>query len=264
MWLEALHDVVTLGQVIDLGQPLDVETPHHPNHPPYMYRITKAHGDVMMPGGVSASNDMFFMGTHIGTHIDGLGHVANCGMIHGDRKAEEYQSTLGGYREVGIDNVAPIVCRGVLLDIAGLLGMPILEAGYEISVDDIEKACAKQNVQVLPGDCVLFRTGWIQHWADQRKYVGLAGSPGPGLLAAQWLCERGMSITGSDTLVYERQPDPSIPVHVELLVNRGIHIIEALNLEALALAGMSTFLFICLPLKIVGGTGSPVRPVALI
>ena len=263
MWLEAFKSVVKVGAVIDLAHTLEVETPHHPNHAPYMFRLTKSHGDVTYAGGASASNDMFSMGTHIGTHIDGLGHIACCGVIHGPRKAEDFQSVLGGFREVGIDSVKPIVCRGVMLDIAGLHGVKTLGPGHEITIDDMERACARQGVSVQAGDAVLLRTGWSANLGDPRSFVGLAGSPGPGLPAAKWLLERGMSITGSDTLSYELQPAPSLPVHVELLVNRGLHIIEALNLDGLVEAGVGTFVFICLPLKIKGGTGSPIRPVAL-
>lgn len=263
MWLEAFPQVVKVGAVADLGHVLDVATPHHPAHAPYMYRMTKCHGDVTYEGGVSAANDMFSMGAHIGTHIDGLGHIAQCGMVHGERKAEDFQTVLGGFREVGIDSVAPIVCRGVMLDIAGLHGVPTLEPGQEITVDDLQRACARQGVSVERGDAVLLRTGWSAHLAKPRLFVGLLGSPGPGLPATQWLVERGMRITGSDTLSYECQPAPSLPVHVELLVKRGIHIMEAMNLETLVDAGVSAFLFVCSPLRIAGGTGSPVRPIAL-
>jgi kynurenine formamidase len=87
--------------------------------------------------------------------------------------------------------------------------------------------------------------------------------PGPGRPGAEWLSARGLFATGSDTLAFERLPDPSMPVHVHLLVERGIHIIECLNLEELASARVYEFLFVALPLKISGGTASPIRPVAV-
>jgi kynurenine formamidase len=68
---------------------------------------------------------------------------------------------------------------------------------------------------------------------------------------------------GSDTIAFERVPSRAMPVHVHLLVESGIHIIEALNLEELAAARVYTFLFVAAPLKIRGGTGSPIRPLAV-
>jgi kynurenine formamidase len=84
------------------------------------------------------------------------------------------------------------------------------------------------------------------------------------LEGARWLSDRGVFAAGSDTVAFEKQPDPAMPVHVHLLVEKGIHIIECLNLEELAAAGVHEFLFIALPLKIRGATGSPVRPVAVV
>ena len=88
--------------------------------------------------------------------------------------------------------------------------------------------------------------------------------PGPAVEGARWLSERGIFAAGSDTVAFERVPDPSMPVHVHLLVESGIHIVECLNLEGLAAAGVAEFLFVALPLKIRGATGSPVRPIALV
>jgi kynurenine formamidase len=89
-------------------------------------------------------------------------------------------------------------------------------------------------------------------------------TPGPGLRAARWFSERGLFAVGSDTAAFERMPSPEMDVHVHLLVESGIHILECLNLEDLAAAGRSEFVFVGAPLKIEGGTGSPIRPFALI
>lgn len=264
MLQEIMHKYVVKGEVIDLGQTLDANTPHHPNHPPYMYRLTKSHGDMSYAGGVTASNDMFSMGTHIGTHIDGLAHIARDGIVHGGVSAVEAGSKLGGYHTLGIDKVAPLVGRGVLIDMAGYYGVESMEGGQPISADDLEAACARQGVSIEEGDTVLIRTGWLKHWSDPRTYVGLQlGSPGPDHSAAIWMGDRKIRCSGTDTLVYEKQPEPTLPVHVEFLVTRGIHIIEALNLDELAAKKAHTFVFVALPLKIAGGTGSPIRPVAI-
>jgi kynurenine formamidase len=88
--------------------------------------------------------------------------------------------------------------------------------------------------------------------------------PGPALASAQWLSARGIFAAGSDTVAFEKVPDAGMPVHVHLLVERGIHIIECLNLEELAAAGAAEFLFVALPLKLEGATASPIRPIAVL
>lgn len=265
MLVEIMRSVVRTGEVVDLGQTLDERTPHHPNHPPFMYRLTKEHGDTSYAGGVSASNDMIVMGTHVGTHIDGLAHIAVEGIVAGARKASEVATRTKGYADIGIDKVRPIVGRGVLIDMARFKGVDCLDPGYPITAQELAAACASQDVTIEPGDSVLIRTGWQKHWGDPRTYVGLfGGSPGPDESGGHWLAQQGIVASGSDTLVYEMQPAPTLPVHVEFLVNRGIHIMECLKLDELAAREAWTFLFIALPLKIAGGTGSPIRPVAVI
>jgi len=81
---------------------------------------------------------------------------------------------------------------------------------------------------------------------------------------ARWLSERGVFAAGSDTAPFEFTPSPAMDVHVHLLVESGIHIIECLNLEELSESGATEFLFVATPLKIRGGTGSPIRPLALL
>ena len=88
--------------------------------------------------------------------------------------------------------------------------------------------------------------------------------PGPELEAAKWLSAHRIFAAGSDTASFEKVPSESMPVHVHLLVDSGIHIIEALNLEEIAQARVYSFLFVIAPLKIRGGTGSPVRPFAVV
>jgi kynurenine formamidase len=116
---------------------------------------------------------------------------------------------------------------------------------------------------VRAGDVVLIRTGWAQYWRDAARYIAEVKGPGPELAGAQWLSSRGIFAAGSDTIAFEKVPARNMPVHVHLLVEQGIHIIEALNMEELAAAKVYEFLFAAAPLRIEGGTGSPMRPVAV-
>ncbi|MDQ6691777.1 MAG: cyclase family protein, partial [Candidatus Dormibacteraeota bacterium] len=126
------------------------------------------------------------------------------------------------------------------------------------------------GVQVEEGDAVLFRTGWpVGRYEDQDAFVGWpTGVPGPDASAARWLAEHRVRVTGSDTIAYEwlapGAAHARLPVHVLLLVEAGIHIIEVMDLEELARDRVREFLFVCSPLKLVGATGSPVRPLALV
>ncbi len=165
------------------------------------------------------------------------------------------QSYGGGLRKFSVDTIAPILRRGVLIDVAK--EGPVA-ADFEITPEHLEGA------EVRAGDVVLLRTGWGSYYEDARKFVNDTRCPGPGLRAAQWLSARGIFAAGSDTVPFERSPDPAMPVHVHLLVESGIHIIECLNLEELARDGVREFLFVGAPMKIRGATGAPIRPLAIV
>ena len=134
----------------------------------------------------------------------------------------------------------------------------------EISIADLQMALAWRGASIQPGDAVLIRTGWARHWNDAELFIGKRGGmPGPGEQGTRWLIDRGATLVGSDTPGFECLPTPGRSVHAMLLVDEGIHIIENLNLDELASAGISSILLIALPLRLVGSTGSPIRPIAI-
>ena len=204
------------------------------------------------------------MGTHVGTHIDALCHFSCNGLLHGGYAAAESQSYAGGLERHTIDTVPPIFRRGVLLDVAKVEGQPVLPVDFAIGPEHLERACKQTGAEVRQGDVVLLRTGWATYWDDAARFIAQVQSPGPNLEGAKWLSERGVFAAGSDTAPFEFAPSPMMAVHVHLLVESGIHIIECLNLEELSALGVTEFLFVAAPLKIRGGTGSPIRPVAFI
>lgn len=260
-----LLDQLARCQTIDLAQPYYIGAPHHPAHPAYLYSLNKKHGDYVNPGGASSASEAIALGTHVGTHIDAFCHFSCNGQLHGGEEAALLQSYAGGLERHTIDTVAPIFRRGVLLDIAKQQGRvqdgkTVLPVDFQIGPDHL----ARCGVEIRPGDVVLIRTGWANYWDDAAKFIAQVCSPGPGLEAAKWLSARGIFATGSDTAPYELAPSPAMSVHVHLLVESGIHIMECLNMEELSASGATEFLFVAAPLKIRGGTGSPIRPVALI
>jgi len=260
---EKIKGLIRTGKVYDLGMEYYVGMPHHPNHPPFAFSLTKLHGDVVYKDGVSACNDLFTTGGHTGTHFDSLGHISMKGQVHGVKDISKWQG-YQGLKKVGIDTVKPVVTRGVLLDIAGLEGIDCLDASYRIDSKILDRAAGRQGSDITKGDAVLIRTGWIRYFGDPNMYVGHEhGCPGLVEDGAKWLVKRGVAYVGADTLALEKTPTPNLPVHVILLVQNGIHIMEAMNLDPLAMDGIHEFLFMVSPLKIRGGTASPVRPVAV-
>ena len=256
------------ARVIDLAHPLERGMPVSPNHPAFEIAMMRRHGDMVRPDGGSAANEMITLGGHVGTHIDALGHVSQDGLLHGGVVAAGVQSNRG-LGALGIDTVEPVVGQGVLLDVAALHGVDCLPPAYEVTVDDLDAAQQAGGVEVQEDDSVLIRSGWTRHWADPEVFRGqIGGAPGPGAAAGRWLADRGVRLVGGETIAFEAiRPGAghaTLPVHRILLVEAGVHIIETMNLATLAGAGSAEFVLVVAPLKIVGGTGSPVRPLALV
>jgi kynurenine formamidase len=254
-------------EVYDLAQPLAAGTPHSPNHPPFQMALMRRHGDMVREDGSSAASELISTGGHTGTHVDALAHVSYRGHLYGGTPVDEVQRG-GNFSSRGIDEMEPMVCRGVLLDVAAVHGTDVLPAGYGITEEDLVAAAQKAGVEVRVGDAVLVRSGWAKHFDDADAFLGHeTGVPGPTEGGARWLAERGVRATGGETIAYE-QIKPGVghallPVHRLLLVEYGVHIIAVMNLSGVAVAGAKEFLFVLAPLRIVGGTGSPVRPLAV-
>lgn len=260
-------DRTASARVYDLAHPLDPAMPISPNHPGYRMALLRRHGDMVRADGSSASNEMIVMGGHTGTHLDGLAHVSYRGQLHGGIDAQRAQ-TGGRFAALGIDTVAPIVCRGVLLDVAGHRGVDTLPPGEAITAAELAQVAAAEGVRLPERGAILVRSGWARLWSEPERYLGHAsGVPGPDESGARLIADAGALVTGHDSMAYEQLAPGAghalLPAHRLLLVERGVHIIENVELETLARDRVYEFLFVCLPLKFVGGTGSPVRPIAL-
>jgi kynurenine formamidase len=254
------------ARVFDLGQPMYPGIPHFPTHPPFLFTLNKLHGEFVNPGGGSSASDTITLGGHVGTHIDALNHFSCAGKLFGGM--EPRQTSATGVTPHSVDSIEPVLRRGVLFDVAGAEQVDTLPENFAITPEHLDAIAAKNNLRVGEGDVVLIRTGWARHWDDPHRFVtantgAAVTGPGPEKPAAEWLSKRGIFAAGSDTLAFERVPSAAMPVHVHLLVESGIHIIENLNLERLAAERVCEFLFIAAPLKIRGGTGSPIRPIAV-
>jgi kynurenine formamidase len=260
-----LKKLIEKSRIFDLGQPYYTGMPHHPNHPPFAYSLTKKHGDITLgPERISFANDLFTMGGHTGTHLDAKVHCARNNRVTGEIDISEHQDYQNGISIMGIDRTPPIVKKGILLDIPANLETAVLPHEYAITAGDMQSAAKKEGVEIEEGDVVLIRTGWSKYWNDRQKYLSHEeGVPGVVEDGARFLAQKKISYSGTDTTAYEKTPSATLPCHVILLVENGIQIIEMLNLEELSRERVYTFLFIALPLKIRGGVGSPIRPIAI-
>jgi kynurenine formamidase len=239
--------------------------PQRRAHPQYLMTLVRRHGDVTRPSGMSSANELVVLSGHTGTHLDALGHVAMRGRLHGGKRSQDLE-THEGLRALDIASVAPIVARFVLFDVAGETGGPPLPPGHAVTARYLETVAQKTGVSPSHGDVALVRTGWGALWSEPRRYQGEEGGiAGIDLSAAEWLAARGVSVIGADNMTVEVEaPDaPELPVHAFAIVEKGIYLLENLFLEELAKIESREGLVVIAPLRLVGATGAPVRPIAL-
>jgi len=263
--LESITSTIGAARVFELEHDRYVGAPIFPAHwPGFIYTLHRHHEAVGGATRTSASGTIT-MQEHSGTHIDALCHQAVEMEMFGGVKVSPDVQTSRGFTELGAETIQPIMRRGVLIDVAKSHGVDALPAGYEISGDDLATAVKEQGIELRPDDCVLVRTGNGAHYDNPDRYLVGAGVGSSG---ARWLAAHGPYLCGADNVAFDvpDHADPelgSLPSHTVLIVNAGVYIVENLNLEPLAESGATEFLFLCLPMKLQGVTGSPVRPVAL-
>jgi kynurenine formamidase len=213
---------------------------------------------------VTYTGDAVSMYTHTGTHIDALNHFGLHDRIWNGFHAEEHVGDRG-WHKAGAETIPPIVARGVLVDVAAARGVEVLPPSYGITARDLQDALARQRVRIQRGDVVLIRTGRMRHFTDKQRYMD--APPGLTLGAARWLVdEQGAMVVGADNLSVEtfpvETPDNWIPVHTWLLAERGVPMLEVVDLEALARDRVHEFAFVGASLKLRGASGAPMRPIA--
>jgi kynurenine formamidase len=261
-----LVDALRAATVHDLEQPRYFGAPTHPAHAPgYVYTLHRRHEEGLGEARTSASG-LIVAAEHSGTHVDALCHQAEHLAMFGGCLVNADVQTSKGFRELGVETIEPMLARGVLLDVAAAVGVERLPSGHLVGADELDGARVRQGVELREGDVVLVRTGNGTLWSEPDEY--LAG-PGVGREGAEWLAAHRPHAVGADNVALDvvGHDDPglgSLPCHVVLLVRSGIYILENLMLENLAAAAPPEFALICLPLKLRGATGSPVRPVALV
>jgi kynurenine formamidase len=199
----------------------------------------------------------------VGTQLDGFTHQMYGESFYNCFKYKDIV-TRSGYQKLGIENVGSIISRGILIDIAGYKGVNMVAQDYVITVADIRQALARQNTKIQSGDAVIINTGWGKNRGVNNENYG-TNTPGIGIEAGLWIVEQQPVLVGTDTCCVEfRSPENRrLDVHSLMLIEKGIYMIENMNLEKLANDKVFEFLFVVQPLKLKGATGSAVAPIAI-
>ena len=213
--------------------------------------------------GFGFADDCLVLSTHGNTHLDALAHVWQDRRMWNGHSADLVTSR--GARRCGIDRTGPIVTRGIVVDFAGPDG-PSQDDGHVIALEELRGAVEATGCRPEQGDALLIRSGWLARWrtgaASELRWAGLHPD------CAAWIDEQGFVLVGADNIAVEAGPSPdpadAAPLHVELIRNRGIHLMELVDLEELVRTRRAEFLLVVAPLPLVGGVGSPVNPVAVL
>jgi kynurenine formamidase len=214
-------------------------------------------------GGFGFADDWVAMPTHGVSHLDALSHVWESGLMYNGHPANSVTSKGAG--RCGIENVGPLVTRGVLVDLVGP-DEPWLPPGEPVGADRLAAALAAGAVELQPGDALLVRTGWLG--AAAAGAADATAWPGLDADCADLLAAADVAIVGADNVGVEVFPSTvpgcQVPLHLALVRGCGVYFSELLDLDALAATGRDTFLLVLAPLPLVGAVGSPVSPVAVV
>ncbi|UQA94756.1 cyclase family protein [Streptomyces halobius] len=265
---------VRSGRRVPLALPLrqdGVQTGAIPGRVNPLHTMTAVNQEIFGPGTVAISDDVVTMGLQAATHWDGLTHVSHSGRLYNNRPADSI-TAHGGATRLGIEKATPIASRGLLLDVARAHGTDRLPGGHVVTPEDLDTAEELAGARVRAGDVVLVRTGQMRHYlaGDRQSYA--FPSPGLSLRTPEWFHARDVAAVANDTLTFEIFP-PEIrnlwlPVHALDLVEMGMLQGQNWNLEELsevcAAERRWTFFLSAMAEPFVGGSGTPVAPVAIL
>ena len=261
------------GETVSCARELPVE-PTVENPQPAMHMMLRA-GDDCYPGEGEIEISLDFVGVaYHGTgnsHIDALCHVFVDGVMYNGFSADQVKST-GARRNSIMSARDGILGRGVLLDIPRLRGVEWLDTTSTVELGELQAASEAQGVILGPGDILLISTGRDKRRAAMGPWSPLDGLAGLSWECLRWLREKDISVLGSDGVSDPLPPNGPgkwlMPFHQCALVAMGVHLLDNLRLDRLAAAcdrlEQWTFLFCIAPLRIEGGTGSPVNAIAVL
>jgi kynurenine formamidase len=271
------------GKVFSLALPIDASGPRFYTRPAPLHWFLMSGSDQVVGSPYSAADpgfqwndDMFQMPLQGSTQWDGFGHV----MFH-DTMYNGYWAgnvtAFGGAAALGIEHHSEsFVGRAILLDVARSEGHDVLPDSTVVDSAMLQRCVESQGVEVLPGDMVLLRTGYLALWnpeftpAEQMTYF--SSSSGFGVSALDWCDDNDVSAVAADTIAVEvfQPEDPEArryPVHVGALIDLGLPLGEFWVLDELAADcaedGRYECMLVAPPLNIPGAVGSPLNPMAI-
>lgn len=225
-----------------------------------------AHMSSVAPAEVGSNEEVLIMNSHTLTHMDALCHVYAGNRIYNGFEAATFETNAGATR-CGIETVKGIVGRAILLDVAAYKGVAWLEEGdLRITGADLEACAAAEGVSPRTGDILLVRTGYLDMFFALSGQPRPVGQPGIDLSAVAYIADNQFAAVGADNAAVEMIPFDQgrfISVHIELLVKRGIPLLENLNLHEMGADKVFESLFVVAPLLITGASGSPINPLAI-
>jgi kynurenine formamidase len=261
--LEAIG-LVRNGRTVSLSRPYPkAPAPHNPNPAQHFMRISDR-GE-----GAGAVVDYYGFVYHgqAMTHIDALCHVWDAdGMWNGRDPKVEVTGEGARFSDVTVWS-GGIVTRGVLLDVARFRGEPFVTPERPVQGDELAEIARAEGVEVRPGDALIVHSGLEAYRAARPGEERARERPGLHMTCSQFIREHDVSVLGWDMMdAYPTEHGLPWPVH-GVLYSYGVALLDNAQLEPLAAAcaeeGRYEFLLMILPLRVEGGTGSPVNPVAM-
>ncbi len=286
--IQSFLSTLKRARLIDLSHTWEITSPVAAVNPFYLFALQDTHANTLNKFGdggqlTYASEVMHFSGQHGAPTIDAIGHIGRDGKLFGGLDAVASTSNPDGIgtgtnhvgANLAIDQFPTdlLISRGVLLDVARFVqgDSSPLDAHAEITGKLLEQTATHQHVKLKKGDTVFIRTGWGPYFKSNPDLYKGNDSPGPSVDGANFLIDHGARVVGDDSLTFEKRPplvfQPKFqvfPVHMRLIADSGIYIIENLNLEELSEAKAYEFAVVIPPLKVLGGTGSALRAFALV
>ena len=262
--------LVSEGRTVSLSR--NFPTQPGPENPwPAQHHMVIAGDDPCVPGmdGLEVSTDYIGIAFHgmASSHIDALCHVFAQGRMFNGHPATDVKST-GARRNTIMAAKDGIVGRGVLLDVPRAQGAPFVDADHMVTVAELKAAEQALGVTVGKGDLLMVRLGRDVRRAEFQDQL----VPGLDPRVVGWLHERQVAVLGGDG-VHDPIPsgrvhrDWAMPIHMLGLAAMGLHLLDNLDLEPLAAScaelGRWEFQLVAAPLRIEGGTGSPLNPIAI-
>ena len=263
----AAAQLVKTGKVYSLGIEVTPDTPAFPPRGCKLYIVQPGQhaGATLGDTKTSYNDDILNCWVGIGSQLDGLGHIGIDNVYYNGVHAKDFVDSTG-LKKFGIEKVPPMVTRGVLLDMAGYLGVDIVKEGTPFNKAEIDGAAKKQGIEIREGDVVLFHTGWLSLIDKEPQRYGSV-EPGLGKEGAEYLVSKGVVAVGADTWGLEVLPFEKgvgvFEVHQILLAKNGTYILENMNTAPLAKDKAWEFMFVLGHNKYKGAVQSMINPVAI-